>query len=136
MSARRHGAVLLALVVLGACQRAELHDADDLLWLLETDRRRLGAEVRLALDRLDASRVATVEQATTAALRFRLAHGGLPAEEGARVVALLRMGTDVPAFAVRGDLVWVVRFSHMVHGVTQEVWISAGTGEIRAMLPR
>ena len=76
-----------------------------------------------------------METAITAALRFKLAHEGLLAEEGATVVALLRMGRDVPAFASREDLVWVVRIVHSFRGVTQEMWISSTTGAVRTLLP-
>ncbi|MGH7389611.1 MAG: hypothetical protein ACREM3_09165 [Candidatus Rokuibacteriota bacterium] len=118
-----------------AQRRDELRDANDLLWLLESDRRALGAELRSALERLDRSSVPTVEKATSAALRFEMAHGGITAEEGARVVGLLRIGRDVPSFAGQGDLVWVVRIDHSFSGVTQEMWISSTTGQVRTMLP-
>ena len=43
--------------------------------------------------------------------------------------------TNVPGFAASGDLVWVVRYSILGSGVSQEMWISSTTGAVRTMLP-
>ena len=130
--------VFIALTVLATPEgpRAqELRDADDLLWLLARDRRNLSAEYQRILTALDASKVPNADRAGDIAIRFKLAHGGLLAEEGPKVVGLLRIGRDLPPFAARGDLVWVVRISHSWLGVTQEMWIGSASGEVRAMLP-
>jgi len=113
----------------------ELRDADDMLWLLDRDRRTLSGDYQRMVKVLDASRVPNADRARDIALRFKLTHGGLLAEEGAKVVGLLRIGRDLPPFSSRGDLVWVVRISHWWLGVTQEMWIGSATGEVRTMLP-
>ena len=130
--------VFLALAVLAipeGLRAQELRDADDVLWLLDRDRRNLSAEYQRILTVLDASKVPNADRARDIAIRFKLAHGGLRAEEGPKVVGLLRIGRDLPPFASRGDLVWVVRISHSWLGVTQEMWIGSASGEVRAMLP-
>lgn len=109
--------------------------AEDLRWLIRHDRRTLGAEYQASLAALAASKVPTAEEARAIALRFKLTHGGLLAEEGARVVSLLRIGRDLPPLARQGDLVWVVRISHFWLGVTQEVWVGSASGEVRSMPP-
>lgn len=115
---------------------ANLQSIHDLLWLPKTaDRQQLDAGLRRLLETLDTSRVPTGERAEGVALGAKLKAGGVLAEEGARVVGLVRLGVDVPGFAPRGDLVWVVLIEHAVHGVTQEVWVSSTTGAVRAMLP-
>lgn len=130
--------VFLALAALTApetLRAQELRDADDVLWLLDRDRRSLSAEYQRILTVLDASKVPNAARAQDIAIRFKLAHGGLRAEEGPKVIGLLRIGRDLPPFASRGDLVWVVRISHSWLGVSQEMWIGSASGEVRAMLP-
>jgi hypothetical protein len=79
-----------------------------LLWLPKiTDRHNLDSGLRRLLETLDKSKVATAEKAEGAALGAKLKAGGLLAEEGARVVGLVRLGVDVAEFATSGDLVWV-----------------------------
>jgi hypothetical protein len=114
---------------------SDLRSTEDLRWLIDHDRRTLGAEYRAILDALAAGKVPTAEDARAIALRFKLTHGGLLAEEGASVVSLLRIGRDLPPLARQGDLVWVVRISHFWLGVTQEVWIGSASGEVRSMPP-
>ena len=114
-----------------------LRSAHDLLWLLEVaDRRTLAVEFQRLLETLAQSKVPTAEEAKTVALWTKVRAGGLLAEEGARVVGLLRLGVDVVDFAASGGLVWVVRIEHMRRGITQEVWVSATSGAVRTMLPR
>jgi hypothetical protein len=130
--------VFMALAVLAipeSLRAQELRDADDVLWLLDRDRRNLSAEYQRILAALEASKVPTADRARDIAVRFKLAHGGIRAEEGPKVVGLLRIGRDLPPFASRGDLVWVVRIAHSWLGVTQEMWIGSASGEVRAMLP-
>lgn len=113
-----------------------LRSIHDLLWLSRiADRHNLDADLRGLLERLDKSRVPTAEKAAGVALGAKLKAGGLLAEEGPRVVGLVRLGVDVAEFAASGDLVWVVQIEHGVRGVTQEVWVSSTTGAVRAMLP-
>jgi hypothetical protein len=119
----------------GPGRTSDLRSAEDLLWLVDHDRRTLGTEYQGILDALVAGKVPTAEDARAIALRFKLTHGGLLAEEGARVVSLLRIGRDLPPLARKGDLVWVVRVSHSWLGVTQEMWIGSATGEVRSMPP-
>jgi len=130
--------VFIALAVLATPEGLKaqgLRDADDVLWLLDGDRRNLSVEYQHFLTVLDASKVPNAARAQDIAIRFKLAHGGLRAEEGPKVVGLLRIGRDLPPFASRGDLVWVVRISHWWLGVTQEMWIGSASGEVRTMLP-
>jgi hypothetical protein len=112
-----------------------MQDINDLLWLLGSDRQNLSSYCQQVLDSLEDSKVPTVEKAEDEAIRFKLASGGLLAEEGVAVVGLLRIGVELPTFANSGDLVWVVRISHQFRGVTQEMWISSTTGAVRTMLP-
>ena len=115
---------------------AGLRSIHDLLWLPKiTDRHNLDTGLRRLLEALDKSKVPTAEKAEEAALWAKLKAGGLLAEEGARVIGLVRLGVDVAQFATSGDLVWVVQIEHAVRGVTQEVWVSSTTGAVRAMLP-
>jgi hypothetical protein len=113
----------------------EMRDNHDLLWLLGSDPENLSSDYRQVLDSLENSQVPTVEKAENEAIRFKLASGGLLAEESVAVVGLLRIGVELPTFANSGDLVWVVRISHQFRGVTQEMWISSTTGAVRTMLP-
>jgi hypothetical protein len=112
-----------------------MRDNHDLLWLLGSDPENLSSDYRQVLDTLENSQVPTVEKAEDEAIRFKLASGGLLAEESVAVVGLLRIGVELPTFANSGDLVWVVRISHQFRGVTQEMWISSTTGAVRTMLP-
>lgn len=115
---------------------ATLRSIHDLLWLSKiTDRHNLDIGLRHLLEALDKSKVPTAEKAEEVALGAKLKAGGVLAEEGVRVVGLVRLGVDVAEFATGGDLVWLVRFEHSVRGVTQEVWVSSTTGAVRATLP-
>jgi hypothetical protein len=51
------------------------------------------------------------------------------------VVGVLQLGRKVAKFGEQGDLVWVARVTRLGGGVTQELWISSTTGEVRMMLP-
>jgi len=115
----------------------ELADPNDLLRLIKaTDKQVIDSpHYRSVVKRLEKSKVPTTRKAEQEALAYKLKHGGLLAEEGAKVVSLLRIAFDVPDFASGGDLVWVVRISHLDRGVTQEMWISSTTGTVRTMLP-
>src|SRR3972149_11150290 len=119
---------LAVLAIPEGLRAQELRDADDVLWLLDRDRRNLSAEYKRILAVLDAAKLPNADRARDIAIRFKLAHGGLRAEEGPKVVALLRIGRDLPPFASRGDLVWVVRISHWWLGAPQEMWIGSGSG--------
>jgi uncharacterized protein (TIGR03067 family) len=116
---------------------AEEEDVINLLWTVRVaDRKKLDQGNRDLLATLDKSKVPTVEKAEKAATAAKLRAGGLDAQEGARVIALMRVGVDVPKFADKGDLIWVVRFEHVLNlSVTQEMWVSSTTGEVRAILP-
>ena len=129
--------VLLGTAALGSVAAEEtLRSSHDLLWLPTiTDRQNLEIGLRRLLETLDKSKVPTAEKAEWAALGAKLKAGGLLAEEGARVIGLVRLGVDVAEFATSGDLVWVVQIEHSVRGVTQEVWVSSTTGAVRTMLP-
>jgi hypothetical protein len=111
-------------------------DPNDLLALLAVrDRSKLAAEERALLDKLGKEKVPNPDAAENVATGYKVKNGGLLAEEGTKVVGLLRLGADVPEFARGGDLIWVVRFTHVFRGVTQEMWVSSTTGAVRAMLP-
>jgi hypothetical protein len=103
--------------------------------LAVADRSTLSADERALLDKLGKEKVPSAEEAERVATGYQLKNGGLLAEEGTRVVGLLRLGADVPGFASDGDLIWVVRFTHLFRGVTQEMWVSSTTGAVRTMLP-
>jgi len=117
--------------------QAKLRDPHDLLWLLKAgDPSTNSPGYKDLVKRLEKGKVPTTRKAEETAIAHKLKHGGLLAEEGAKVAALLRIAVDVPDFASSGDLIWVVRISHLVRGgVTQEMWISSTTGAIRTMLP-
>jgi hypothetical protein len=111
-------------------------DPNDLLVLLAVrDRSKLAPDTRALLNKLGKEKVPSPEAAKRVATGYKLKNGGLLAEEGTKVVGLLRLGVDVPGFARDGDLIWVVRFSHLFRGVTQEMWVSSTTGAVRVMLP-
>jgi hypothetical protein len=113
------------------------NDPEDFRWLLNRAKDRDGLEsvYKAMLEKLEKSKVPTAEKAKAVALEYRLKSGGLDAREGEDVVGLLRIGITVPEFADNGDLIWVVRYSMLGWGVTQEMWISSTTGAIRTMLP-
>ena len=74
--------VFIALAVLATpedLRAQELRDADDVLWLLDRDRRNLSVEYQRILTVLDASKVPNADRARDIAIRFKLAHGGLRA---------------------------------------------------------
>jgi hypothetical protein len=114
-------------------QARVLHPMWDLLWMIDHDREHMSLELRRTLEALDASRVPGIAEARQAALHFR---PPLSALEGYQVVGLIRIGREVPKFAKQGDLVWIVNAYQVDQfGVTQELWISSTTGQVRAMLP-
>ena len=50
------------------------------------------------------------------------------------MVGLVTIGADVPGFASKGDLVWIVR--SVGHDfMVQEVWVSSTTGKATCVLP-
>jgi hypothetical protein len=110
---------------------------EDFRWLLDRAKDRDGLDrfYQAMLEKLEKSKVPTAEKAKHVALGCKLNSGGLDAREEWKVVGLLRIGITVPEFANSGDLIWVVRFSMIGWGVTQEMWISSTTGAIRTMLP-
>jgi hypothetical protein len=120
-----------------AGHQAEAHKVLDFLWLLDApDKSKLTDDQRDVLRRLDKSKVPTVAEAEKAATQYKLKADGLLAEEGSRVTGLVPLGVDVPDFARRGELIWIVQFRMFRHGaLTQEVWVSSSTGATRAMFP-
>ena len=50
------------------------------------------------------------------------------------VVGIFELGRKVAKFGEEGDLIWVVRFIRK-GGITQELWISSSTAEVRMLLP-
>src|SRR3972149_4701265 len=113
----------------------ELRDSDDLLWALDRDSQSLGQELQRIRKALETSKVPSPERAIDEAIRFMFAQGGILAEEHVKVIGLFRLGIDAVQFSSKGDLVWVVRVSHLFQGVTKEMWISSTTGVVRSMLP-
>ena len=109
-----------------------LDPTNNLLWILDSERENLSSEFQRLLTALDASQVPSLAEARRIATRFVLL-----AEEGPKTVGLIRMGRDVPQFAQRGDLVWVVHISSVTYSgaVNQGLWISSSSGEVRVMLP-
>jgi uncharacterized protein (TIGR03067 family) len=132
-----HRHIMVLKRVKPARTTAEEDDALNLLWLVRVaDRKKLDQGNRDLLATLDKCKVPTAEKAEKAATAAKLKAGGLDAQEGTRVIALMRIGVDVPKFADKGDLVWVVRFEHVLNAsVTQEMWVSSTTGEVRPILP-
>jgi hypothetical protein len=115
----------------------EPKDRDDFRWLLNSANGRDGLDrfYMAMLEKLEKSKVPTARKAKSVAIEHKLNSGGLDAREGVKVVGLLRIDITVPDFADSGDLIWVVRFSILGSGVSQEMWISSTTGAIRTMLP-
>jgi hypothetical protein len=115
---------------------SDVRDPSDLLWLLSvSDRSTLSIPYQRQLEKLGESKLPTAEMAKNAALGYKSTYGGLLAEEGAAVIELVPLGVDIPGFAESGDLIWVVQCFHQFKGMTQELWISSTTGEVKAMLP-
>ena len=84
------------------------------------------------LKRLRAAKVPTSEQAEPLALQVIRASGD--AYAAVHVVGLVTIGADVPGFASKGDLVWIVR--SVGHDfMVQEVWVSSTTGKATCVLP-
>lgn len=117
-------------------------DRFDYLWLFDEDRVEKSSSGKQLKERLSGSRVPGVTEASRIAAEYRHRRGGVTAQESSGVVALLRLGRDARGLGKTGDFVWVVRFIHLggtarqvVGGVTQELWIGASTGEVRAVLP-
>jgi len=116
---------------------ANLQPVGDYLWLLEVDNTNLSLEYRELQKKLSKSIVPTIDKAQSIALESKLKAAGLLAEEGALVIALIKIGVEVPEFAHLGDLVWVVHILNYLFGgtVTQEMWISSTTGKVKYMIP-
>ena len=112
-------------------------DHDDFRWLLNSAKGRDGLDrfYKAMLEKLEKSKVPTAKKAKSVAIEYKLNSGGIDAREGVKVIGLLRIDITVPDFADSGDLIWVVRFSILGSGVSQEMWISSTTGAIRNMLP-
>ncbi|MCR4415955.1 MAG: hypothetical protein NUV77_26365, partial [Thermoguttaceae bacterium] len=93
----------------------------DFLWLLKYERetRDVSAHQEL-LDKLKRSKVATPSEAERVTIRTKLKTSGLLAEERPCVVGLIQSALDVPGFASRGDMLWVVRFVVFDLAVSQE----------------
>ena len=110
---------------------------DDLLWLAKSpEDANLGSDLRALRERLAGSAVPSIAKAREVALKYKFEKcGGVRAEEGREVAGLLRMGVNLPGVAREGDLVWVVRFSDIRFGVTQEVWVGSSSGGAKCMLP-
>jgi hypothetical protein len=112
----------------------------DLLPLVEAkDKSKLNEREREilpeVLKKLEKGKVRTVDKAKDAAQKYKFKVSGILAEEAPHVVSLLPLGTDVPDFGKQGDLVWVVQFRIFQGAITQEVWVNANTGGLRAILP-
>jgi hypothetical protein len=88
------------------------------------------------LKKLENGKVPTVKKAKDAAQQYKFKASGILAEEAPHVVSLLPLGTDVPDFGKRGDLVWVVQFRVFHGAITQEVWVDSDTGHVLAIVPR
>jgi hypothetical protein len=119
---------------------AARHHLLDLLPLMEAkDKSKLNEREREilpeVLKKLEKGKVRTAEMAKDAAQKYKFKASGILAEEAPHVISLLPLGTDVPDFAKQGDLVWVVQFRIFQGAITQEVWVNANTGGIRAILP-
>jgi hypothetical protein len=122
--------------VVPAPSATESSDVYNLLWLLAIhDRSTLNIYYQRLLENLGKSKVPTAEMAKGAAMGYKIKHGGLLAQEEARIVALVPLGIDIPDFSKSSDLIWIVQFfNNIPKGVTQELWVSSTTGETRAML--
>jgi hypothetical protein len=116
-------------------ESAARRDLVDLLPLLDKDKGKLTDPERDLLKKLEDSKVPTADKAKKAAQAYKFKSSGILAEEAPHVVSLLPLGVDVVEFAKRGDLIWVVQFRIFHGAITQEVWVSSGTGEVLAILP-
>jgi hypothetical protein len=89
---------------------------------------------RALLMRLEASKLPTTKKAESAAIGYKMTHGGLLAEERPCVIGLIQIGKDVKDLAQKGDLIWVVRIVDLTRRATDEMWVSSTTGVVRAVL--
>ena len=108
-----------------------------LLWALDPGElaSTMTPDVKADMETLRRSTVPTKRDAERAALAAKRQAWGISDMEAWETVSLLKIGTNVPDFAARADLVWVVHF-YSVDGVTgEEAWVSSTTGRVRWIFP-
>ncbi|RIK74511.1 MAG: hypothetical protein DCC67_16515 [Planctomycetota bacterium] len=88
-----------------------------------------------AAETLAQSRVPTAEDAAKLAIDELNATVGIDARESWEATGLFRLGRDAPGFASDGDLIWEVRVSRMLAGVSAVIWVSTSTAEARVLFP-
>ncbi|PHR89999.1 MAG: hypothetical protein COA78_35520, partial [Blastopirellula sp.] len=71
-------------------------------------------------------KVPTPDKAENVAKTYRQEHKESPKK--GEVVALILVGRKVPAFAEKGDYIWVVRYVTEDGDILDELWISSTTG--------
>jgi hypothetical protein len=67
-------------------------------------------------------------------MRYKIEHGGLDARAGSKVTALFLLGQDIADFAKEGDLIWDVKITRGADRISDELWISSTTGQVKSIL--
>ena len=93
------------------------------------------SEMKADLETLRRSKVPTKREAERMAVAAKREAWGIGDMEHWGTVSLLKIGINVPDFAARGNLVWVVRFYGMDGETSQEGWISSTTARVRWIFP-
>jgi hypothetical protein len=106
--------VLLLSMLLAAASPSFGQDAE---WRIPSPERLPGSAIS---DSNQAARIA--EAAFEQKMRRRML-----AEEGSQA-SVVRLGYSVKGFGSRGDLVWEVRISELVHDLKAIVWVHSETG--------
>ena len=104
----------------------------DYLWLLSNEEAIMeeGGPFADLLQQLREGKVPTEKEAE----RKAFAHA-LQGAEWATVSGLVKSGVDLPGFASRGDLIWIVRIGGNGVRSYKEVWISSSTAEEKCLFP-
>ena len=93
-----------------------------------------GGPLATMLQQLRAAKVPTREDAERVVRKEMYENDRGFATVAERTVGLVRCGVDLPGFAARGDLIWIVRVQEEIRPF-QEAWVSSSTAEVRWMLP-
>jgi hypothetical protein len=110
--------------------------ADNLLDAVSKPSDQQDAFIKEEAAKLAKSQVPTADEAAKLAIAAFLKEPGLDARETwPRAAGLYRIGRDVTDFAKAGDLVWEVRVSRMVSGVSGVIWVSTTTKSVKVLFP-
>ena len=156
---RRYGYISAVLAVVFASARAEEKDVAqsnrqsptrpgavaeiagaEYLWVLDKPEKDLEERYRVMLETLRRSKVPTERAAERLVSDARDAALAAHDLEGMRVDGLVKIGRDMPGYAARGDMVWIVVCDDGSWigkgGVVQVGWVNSANGLIRWIFPQ